>query len=201
MEHNSFKNVNGAVTNITSTPSYGDSLKLLVRASIFDSPVRKFLYKESYADSLSGFRGEFQMSSIDLKKFSKFSKPLAAVSVTRGTADTVYSLWSGNKYASFGTMNFHYRNLKIKMYNKKDTAKQGLLPAIETWLANIILPGKKNKASSIFFQRDREKFVFNYWIKSQLSGILTTVGVKKDKNYRKEYLAKEEKFSLPEKKF
>jgi len=57
---------------------------------------------------------------------------------------------------------------------------------METWGANIILPDRRQRSSAIFFERDREKFVFNYWIKAQTSGILSTVGIKRSTTYMKD---------------
>lgn len=178
-------NLNAHILNITNQPKHNDSLKIIADTKIFSNEIRNFRYSESYHDSLSGFTAGLNIAPMDLKAFSQFSKPLAAVSITNGQTDTVFSTWQGNKYASYGKMNFHYRNLRIKMYNKKDTTKRGLIPSLETFAANLILPNKKSKSSLIYFQRDREKFVFNYWIKTQVSGILSTMGIKKDKKYKK----------------
>lgn len=176
-------NINGSITNITNQYDRGDSLKLSLRADLFDNHIRHFVYKESYTDSLSGFSAKYQMSPVELTQFTGFSKPLAAVAITGGIADTVFAQWKGNKNVAFGKMDFHYRKLKVKVYNKKDTEKQGIKPAVETFVANLILPNKKDKTSVIYFERDKEKFVFNYWIKSQVSGILSTIGIKRDKKY------------------
>jgi len=70
--------------------------------------------------------------------------------------------------------------------DKKDSTKRGFLAAMETWGANIILPDRRQRSSAIFFERDREKFVFNYWIKAQTSGILSTVGIKRSTTYMKD---------------
>lgn len=191
-------NLNAGIYNITNHFKHSDSLRAAASLDIFSNKIRGFYYSESYHDSLSGFSAGFSMSPVDLREFSRFSKPLAAVSITRGQADTVFSNWKGNKYAAYGKMNFHYRDLKIKVYNKKDTSRSGLIPAVETFAANLILPDKRRKPSLIYVERDRERSVFSYWIKSQLSGILSTVGIKKDRKYRKQYEENAELFSLPD---
>ncbi|MEO6933334.1 MAG: hypothetical protein ABI151_17000, partial [Chitinophagaceae bacterium] len=189
--------LNGSISNITNQFKLHDSLKLSVSTDLFDNHIRQFVYAESYSDSLSGFSARQAMSPVTLSQFSKFSKPLAGVSITSGIADTVFADWTGNKYAAFGTMNFHYRDLKLKLYNKQDTSKRGFVPKVETVIANLILPSKKRKSSLIYFVRDREKFIFNYWIKAQVSGILSTMGIKKDKKYRKQYKKNSRQYSLP----
>jgi hypothetical protein len=49
----------------------------------------------------------------------------------------------------------------------------------------------------MFFIRDREKFVFNYWIKTLFSGFVTSAGVKRNSKYKKMYKEAEAKYSLP----
>jgi hypothetical protein len=83
--------------------------------------------------------------------------------------------------------------------DKEDIQKRSLGPVLKTWVANLLLPDSRKKASAIFVERDQEKFVFNYWVKAISSGALTTVGVKRNKVYRKKYLKKYKLYSLPEK--
>lgn len=180
-------NLNGSITNINNRHSQNDSLRISISVSIFDNHIYQFNYNESYRDSLSGFLAGYNMSPGDLTKFSQFSKPLAAVGIVRGRADTVFAHWKGNKYLAFGKMDFHYSGLKIKVYDKKNLSRQGFIPSLETFVGNLILPHKRRKTSVMYFVRDREKFIFNYWIKTQVSGILSTFGIKKDKKLKKQF--------------
>jgi hypothetical protein len=94
-------------------------------------------------------------------------------------------------------MNFYFSKLRIKVLNKKDSIRRGFVPALETWAARILLPGANRRTSEIFFERDREKFVFNYWVKTQTSGIISTLIREKDKSYRKRYEELALRYSLP----
>jgi hypothetical protein len=191
------EDIDGRILRLGNRNNLRDTLSLAASGKIFDGHIRHFYYKESYGDSLSSFSARASLSQIDLTRLSQVSIPAANVSVTDGHADTLYSSWQGNKYASYGTMNFYYDKLKIRVLNKKDSTRRGFLPTLETWAANLILPNKRQHTSTIFFERNREKFVFNYWIKSQTSGILTTVGLKSDRTYRREYEKLSKQFSLP----
>jgi len=189
--------INGNIIDFRNWNNRGDTLRVFATALFFDGHIRRFSYKESYGDPLSGFSASSYLSDLDLTRFSAVSIPAAAVSITGGHADTVFSQWDGNKYATYGTMHFYYDNLKIKVLNKDDINKGGLMPALKTWVVNLILPDKSKKASAIFMERDREKFVFNYWVKAQTSGLLSTLGVKRSAKYRKAYRKKYKQYSLP----
>jgi len=190
--------LHATILHVSNRNNRGDTLKVSAFAKLFDGHIRHFSYEESYGDSLSGFSAHSYFSALDLTRFSQVSVPAAAVSITYGQADTAFSGWRGNMYATYGNMNFFYKDLKIKVLNKKDMNKGGLVPSLETWVANLILPDRKKKTTAIYVERDREKFIFNYWVKAQTSGLLSTLGIKSSKTYRRLYQKKYKQFSLPE---
>jgi hypothetical protein len=81
--------------------------------------------------------------------------------------------------------------------DKDDISKHGLMSSVKTFFANLILPNQQKKPYLIYFRRDREKFIFNYWIKTQTSGFLSTLGIKSNRKYKKQYEEDKLKFSLP----
>jgi hypothetical protein len=192
-----FREMNVQILNFSTDKNEKDSLSINIESFIFDGPIRRFSYRESYADSLSGFVAENHLSAFDMVHLSKLSHPLAGAFIVRGEVDTLFAKWTGNKYAALGTMNFHYKNLKIKLMDKGDISKHGLMSSVKTFIANLILPNQQKKPYLIYFRRDREKFIFNYWIKTQTSGFLSTLGVKSNRKYRKQYEEDKVKFSLP----
>lgn len=189
--------INGSVCNLETRDNSGDTLKIDAHARFFDGHIRQFVYQESYGDSLSSFTAKTTLAAVDLKKFSEVSIPAAAVSITNGYVDTAWSTWQGNRYASYGNMDFYFNKLRIKVLNKKDSLRRGVVPQLETWAARVLLPGSNKKSSEIFFERDREKFVFNYWVKTQTSGILSALIREKQWAYRKRYDQVARRYSLP----
>jgi len=192
------KGINGYILNVSSRNNQRDTLRLLATGQLFDAYIHHFSYGESYGDPLSFFSAKTWFSSFDLAPFSQVSVPAAAVSVTRGRADTAYANWEGNKYATYGTMNFFYDNLRVRVLNKTDINKGGIGPTVKTWAINLLLPGERKRPSAIFFERDREKFIFNYWVKAQSSGLISTFGIKKNTTYAKLFQKKYKQYSLPE---
>lgn len=189
--------LNAVITNFGNTPN-ADSLFIDANAVVFDYRIRRFRYAESYNDSLSGFKLRFRFSPMDLRKLSDATINLAAVAVKKGKADTLYARATGNKYAAFGEMNFPYRNLKIKFLDKKNTSKSSIAKGFVTFVANSFVVKSKNKEqSNIFYVRDSEKFIFNYWVKTLLSGILTSAGVKSNKKYEQLLEQIKSSYSLP----
>jgi hypothetical protein len=174
-----------------------DTLTLDASARLFDGHIRRFQYKESYADPNSGFEARASFSPLDLTRLSDISSPAAAVTITGGHVDTAWAVWRGNRYAAYGFMGLRYHDLRVRILDKKDSARAGFLPALETFAANILLPGHNKKGSVIYFERNPEKFVFNYWIKTQTSGIVSTLLHKKNESYRRLYADHYRQFDLP----
>jgi hypothetical protein len=189
-------NISGYIANLASRTGMADTLKIEARARLFDGDIRRFFYTESYGDSLSAFTAKSSFSRLDLTRFSAALIPAAAVSVTDGHVDTAWSAWQGNKYATDGILDLDYSKLKIKVLNKKDSVHRGVLPAFETWAARVLLRNKNTKSSIIWFERDREKFVFNYWVKAQASGVLSTLLRIKNDQYRKAFGQKYREYKL-----
>ena len=190
--------LNAVITNIKNRPTENDSLYIGASAKLLNNYIDHVQYKESYADSLSSFTLQFHASPMILTTFNPATAPLAAVRVNSGNSDTLYANWVGNKYAAIGKMNFRYNGLSVQLLDKDEPAKKKFLLSIENFLANSIILHKNNtKESIVFFERDREKFVFNYWVKTSLSGLLSSIGIKGNKKYYKKYTSVKSTYSLP----
>jgi hypothetical protein len=192
------RNINAVFKNLTSRPGIKDSLSIDIVGRVLDYDVWKFRYAESYNDSLSGFRMNYSLSAMHLPGLSEVTNPLSAVAVTSGKGDMLYAKVSGNKHAAFGEMNFYYHNLRIRLLNKEDSLKKSFLLDFETLMANsFVIKSNNRKQSLMFFARDREKFVFNYWVKTLFSGLYTSVGAKSNSKYKKMHDELAERYSLP----
>src|SRR6185295_5715457 len=133
------RNIEALLKNLTNRPDKTDSLQIDVHARVLDYDIKKFSYKESYHDSLSGFNINYGISPMSLPALTEVTGPLSAVAVTSGHADTLFAKLSGNKYAAFGDMNFYYRDLRIRLLNKDDTLKKSFSLALESLLANSLI--------------------------------------------------------------
>jgi hypothetical protein len=192
------QNLKASILHFTSKPNRSDSLLLQAELSLLGNTVENFRYSESYTDSLSTFTAQMAMQPKGLVNLGNITKPLAAIAVTKGEGDTVFSNWKGNKYGAIGRMNFHYRNLGVRILNKNNLDKQSLLLNVENFVANLILRKNNDKRSMLFFKRFMDRSVFNYWVKSSLQGVLASVGLKSDKKYLKQYKKMKRTYPLPD---
>ncbi len=189
--------INASVVNITNRPEFNELLEATITGSLVTNRIDRIHYTENYGDSLSPFEMRVHVAPMTLTTFTGLTKPLASVRVASGTSDTLHAFWSGNKYAAAGTMNFHYDGLKIEVLQGSSTRNK-LSIKLRTWIGNLLIRNKNQRETAVFFVRDREKFVFNYWLKTSLSGLMTSVGIRRSKMYYLRYNKLREAFSLPE---
>ncbi|MHA4843128.1 AsmA family protein [Flavitalea antarctica] len=192
------RSLEATITNIRNRVNTDDVLGVSATSLVLDNRINHMRYDELYHDSLSPFIMKFYASPMELTSFTKASQPLANVGVKNGLSDTLYAHWTGNKYAAIGRMNFHYRGLKIALLNKDDPEKRQLTLRILNLLANSVVRNAHFGEEMVYYERDTEKFVFNYWVKTTFSGLMSSVGVKRSRKYIKQYNRSKEKFSLPE---
>jgi hypothetical protein len=179
--------LNALITGISNTDKPGENFQLKANARILNNYLRYIEYNETYGENAK-FEMKAQVSRMQLPGFSPITTPLANIAVAQGNADTLFAEWKGNQYAAYGNMNFHYKKLKVKLLSKEDPEKKSLLLNIENWLANSLVLKKNNdKTALMYSERDKEKFFATYWVKTLLSGVLSTAGLKRDKKYKKAY--------------
>jgi hypothetical protein len=190
--------INGTLKTVTNRPTKTtDSLKLLASTHLLGLHLKRVHYRESYGDSLSGFHMLLKTSDLHMPELTQITNPMASADLDDGHLEPITARIAGNKYASVGTMRFHYKDLKLRLLGHKDTTRRSLLIKFENFAANKILRKKNDEDARIFYDRDQKKFIFGYWIKSVVSGILVSVGVKANKKYHANYLKLSQHHTLP----
>ncbi len=195
-------NLNATLTGLRNFNNNSDSFCITGSLRLYNTHAHHIVYKEAYNDSLYGFSLRLNASPMTLPELTDITLPFANVVVESGYADTLYAQWNGNKYAAVGKMNFYYDGLKVKMVKSTDTARSGLFRRLASLFTNDVLIHRKNQQPSyIFYIRDTRKSVFNYWVKSLLSGALSSSVIFQEKKLRKKYNRHKDDMRLPEMDF
>ena len=181
--------------NISDT----DSLTLHAEGYLMDSAWLRLRLKESYTDSLGTFAMTLRMKPTDLSVFNPALMPMASVKLVSGELDTVTMRAIGNDYFSIGEMQMYYKDLKVQFLKKGSTTKKTILTDLITFAANnfIIRKNNVNRTGTVYFLRNRDRSVFNFLIKTALSGIASSVGAKKNKKYNRQYKRQQKLYKLP----
>ena len=182
--------------NITAT----DSLELKADTYLMDSALIHLTVNESYADSLNGFLMTMRMTPTTLSFLNPVLAPLSNVVITSGTIDSFQLRAVGKDDLAFGEMKMYYHNLHIKLIKDGDVNKTTFLTRVATTLLNTLLVHKDNngkRTGVVYFERLKDRSFFNYIVKIAFSGMATSIGVKKNSKYMKQYKRQLKQQNLP----
>lgn len=176
-----------------------DSLKLQADGWLLDSIHVSLRLRESYTDSLGAFHMTTRIGPTHLMVLNKVVEPLASVRIRSGHLDTLTLSAIGREYLSYGEMKMVYRKLNVQFLQRGDEQKRNFVTRFITFMANSFVIKKRNerKTGIIYFERLRDRSIFNYMIKMVLSGAGSSVGAKSNKKYFKHYKRELRKQRLP----
>jgi len=122
------------------------------------------------------------MGPADLTILNSILKPLASAELRSGQLDSMSMRVTGREAFATGEMKMVYRDFKINVINTNNK-KRGLI----SFFVNSLIKNKNTeKMGTVFFKRLRDRSAINYLVKITLSGVSSSIGIKKsDKLARK----------------
>jgi hypothetical protein len=155
--------------------------------------------KESYTDSLGGFKMTLRAKAGDLTVLNPALIPLVSAKLISGEADTLNMRAVGREYLAIGEMQVPYKNLKIRILKSGKDEKQRFSTRVLNFLANSFVIRKNNSSRTghVFALRLRDRSAINYLLRIAMSGMSSSAGVNKNKKLYRRYLHELEKKGLP----
>ncbi len=181
----SFNNVHAVITGFTNRQSGNAKYAVLaVHASCMLMNTGKLrvyygfpLNTEKMVFDCSGY-----LQGMPFTELNKVLEPIAKVSILQGEIDSMIFSFHAGDVSSEGTMKLLYHDLKIQILKKKD--KLFVREQLLSFLAHRLIIKEQNPSGNrpvritrIHHRRDEDRFIFNYSLKSILSGIKTTIGM------------------------
>jgi len=95
----------------------------------------------------------------------------------------------GNKNMAHGKMKFYYHRLRLQLLKDGETSKSSLIKQVASLFVNTFVLKTNNEGRSglIYFERLKDRSFFNYMNKIIFSGVATSVGAKKNSQYRRKF--------------
>lgn len=176
----------------------GDSLEIRTAFRLMNAIPIQLTVRQSYTDSLAGFLMSAFASIPDATVLNPVLVPLASVQVESGVADTLFMQVTGREYTAAGEMTLLYQNLKIKLLNNRAGAKRKSVKSFASFFANAFIIKKQNKSGkdAVYFERLRERSALHYLVKITLSGISSSIGLKKSRKLVRQYKKELQKRNL-----
>jgi hypothetical protein len=206
-----FSDMDAKIINLTN-----DSVRMIdnpyarigVTTKIFDVGAIKgeFLFDLVNMENIHSYG--IDVSPFDITEFNRIMIPTASVEIASGTSNKIIMSAKANEDYSYGEMKFYYEDLKIQLLNRETETPKGLGNVLGSFFANTFIIKSNNprnlflRKGDIFFERDKKRAIFNYWTKTFLSGVVSSIGAtnnkKKIKKMQEENLKKlqEEKLEI-----
>jgi hypothetical protein len=195
-----FSKLNASLSGIkTHHHLHTDSLRLFADAWLLDSIHINLRLHESYTDPLATFHMTTHVGPANLTLLNKIVEPLASVRITSGNLDSLTLNAIGREHLSLGEMQMRYHKLQVQFLKAGEEQQRNFMTRFLSTIANtfIIRSRNENKTGTIYFERLRDRSIFNYMIKMLMSGAGSSIGAKSNKRYRKLYKRELRKLSLP----
>ncbi len=139
-----------------------------------------------------------EVDSFDLTEFNRILIPNASAQVRSGKNHRIVMTAKANEQYSYGEMRFYYNDLRVQLLNPETELPRGLGNVLGSFFANTFIIRTNNpknfvlRKGDIFFERDEKRAIFNYWTKTFLSGVISSIGAtnnkKKIEKMHEEYL-------------
>lgn len=184
-----FENLNATATDITNDSiliQKGTHLKLDASAHIMGQALLKANFDFDMLHENGNYTYTASLGSMDMRHFNPLIGPIAYVKVRSGKVDTINWRVEANKYYAIGSMDFYYDKLRISILDRTshgDDPDKDLL----SFFANAFIVNTNNphlfilREGDIYAERDVQKAIFDYWARSSLSGVLSSIGTGRTK--------------------
>ena len=180
-----FSDLNATILNMTN-----DSIRILsypnarigVTAKAFGKGRLKaeFLFDLVNMENIHTYG--IEVDPFDLTEFNRILVPSASVQISSGQNNKIIMSAKANNQYSYGEMKFYYEDLKIALLNRETETPKGIGKALGSFFANTFIIKSNNprnlflRKGGIFFERDEKRAIFNYWTKTFLSGVVSSIG-------------------------
>lgn len=188
----SFNKMKASIYNITNNAIYKTKDTMLVikaEALLMNKGKLSILFKAKLFDKYNTFSLSGKLSGMEATAFNPILEKMAFVQITSGRIDAMTLNFRADNTKSTGQMTFLYHDLKLAKISKRTNDTSAFKEQFISFIANAIIidsnptQGNEIRIGIIDAERNPEKFIFNYWLRSALSGIQSTsVKNKKGKN-------------------
>ena len=176
-----------------------DSLTIKATGYIMDSIWMQLRVRQSYTDSLGGFKLTMQAKPGDLRVLNPVLIPLVSAKLISGEVDTIRLRAVGREYLAIGEMNMPYKNLRFRYLRSGKDERQRFSTRVLNYFANNFIIRKKNstRTGQVFAYRVRDRSSINYLLRIALSGMSSSAGLHKNRKLYRRYQQELQQKGLP----
>lgn len=179
-----FSSFKAAIQNITNDTIYKTDtafIELQTKALLMGKGKLSARLKSKLFDPQNTFTLEGSLTSMQIDALNPMLENNAFVYVTSGTIDAMDFSFLANNTKASGEITMLYHDLNFKVVNKKTNETTAVIERVKSFIAGLIvmdsnpISGKNVRQGVIDYERDPEKFLFNYSFKAIFSGMKHTL--------------------------
>lgn len=169
------------ITNDTIYKTDKAYLELNANALLMGKAKLTLNLKSRIFDSQNTFAVNGRLLAMEASDLNPLLEHNAFLSLTAGKIDALHFSFSANNTKATGSLKLLYQGLELAFVNKQTGEISALGDRIKSMIANSIvlesnpMPGEAVRIGVIDYERDPEKFLFNYLFKALLSGIKASI--------------------------
>lgn len=171
-------------TNDSTLLSSNDTLLIHFRGKLYgqgllDVFVDIPLLSKNYWHRVYGTIGKF-----NAREFNRIAVPAAAVKINKGNVNGGEFYFEANNEFSSGNAELLFEKLKVTVLNQTGSAAKSQADFLKSIIANVFMvhdnpePGKDVMVGKIYFKRNTNRWMINFWWKSLLQGVRSIVFAK-----------------------
>jgi len=139
------------------------------------------LLKSRIFDNQNTFAVNGSLSEMEAAELNPILENNAFITITSGKINAMDFSFSANNTKATGHLKLLYQGLDFDVVNKQTGETDAIAEQVKSLIANIIvmesnpMPDDGVRLGIIDYERDPEKFLFNYVVKSLTTGLKTSV--------------------------
>ncbi len=169
------------ITNDTIYKTEKAYLELNTNALLMGKGKVAILLKARIYDNQNTFAVNGSLLEMEATALNPILEKNAFISIISGKINAMYFSFSANDSKASGNLKLLYQDLDFDIVNKKTGETDAILDQLKSMIANIVvmesnpMPGEEVRIGIVDYERDPERFLFNYVVKSLMTGMKTSI--------------------------
>lgn len=179
-----FNKVSSRIYNVSNDTIYQTEkgyLEWHVNAMLMGAGKLAVVLKSGIYNSQNSFTVNGTLWGMEVTQLNPILENNAFVSIKSGGINGLNFNISANNTKATGNMELLYQGLDFAVVNKQTGETSALVEQIKSMIANVIvmesnpMSGEEMRPGTIEYERDPEKFLFNYMVKALTTGVKTSI--------------------------
>lgn len=186
-------NLKASINNITNDSAAlekNNKSQLSASATLYDEGTIDANMQFYLTEKDNRFTVDATVSSFNGKSLNEYLEHTAFIRIRKGQVNGVQLNFVANDQRGIGEMKLLYENLHVDFLNHDTSKNKSMGLLMKTFLANRVVNNKNphffiTKTGDIYYKRDTNKAVFQYWTMLAMSGVASSTGIHNNRKERK----------------